>query len=168
MSIGYLDVKVSATKLEKLKQDQDQAKPLEKFGRFKAWLHYANLKSWQSQGHHFHYLTEVSNNHKKIICTCGLFLETVEQPNSDQEVNEVGRILNEFKLDQIQNVKGHRSLTNFKTPVCALIVDFIWRENQGDYLWTAFCQECGEFLNEASHSNANSFTTRHNAKCLVK
>ena len=52
-TISYQNVAVSEAKLEKLKDEQDKAEGMHKYGRFKAWLHYANLQSWQRQGHHF-------------------------------------------------------------------------------------------------------------------
>ena len=67
MSIGYKKVQVSKEKLSRLKLEMDNAPRSQKYGRFKAWLHFANLDMWQAQGHHFHYLTEVGN-------------EVVEQP----------------------------------------------------------------------------------------
>jgi hypothetical protein len=168
MAIGYTEVKVTSKKLNKLKVDQDLAKPAEKYGRFKAWLHYANLDSWQKQGHHFHYLTAVEGFIQRLICTCGVFVEDFENTNFDQISNEVAKKIGPHLLDRVQTVKGHRNLSNFKTPTCALIVDYVWKEKIGEYLWTAFCQECGELLTEVSNATAKSFTALHDTKCLVK
>ena len=46
----YKDVRVSERLLDRLKKEQDEAEGMAKYGRFKTWLHYANLKSWQEQG----------------------------------------------------------------------------------------------------------------------
>ena len=75
MAIGYKDVQVPKKKLEKLKRELDLATGPRKYGRYKAWLHYANLDMWQKQGHHFHYITEVSDGRRYLICTCGLYME---------------------------------------------------------------------------------------------
>ncbi len=81
-SIGYLEVKVPKEKLLKLKEEMDRANPASKYGRYKAWLHYANLESAQESGMHFRYLTQsglgVAN---KFICTCGLYVEEGEEDN---------------------------------------------------------------------------------------
>ena len=69
MAIGYQDVRVSKAKLERLERERDLAKGPEKYGRYKAWLHFANLDMWQKQGHHFHYLTDVSDGKRKLLCT---------------------------------------------------------------------------------------------------
>ena len=52
----YSKVFVSDELLERLQREQDEAEGMAKYGRFKTWLHYANLKSWQDQGWHFNYL----------------------------------------------------------------------------------------------------------------
>jgi hypothetical protein len=79
-TISYKKVVVTEAKLEKLKDEQEKAEGMHKYGRFKAWLHYANLQSWQGQGHHFRYLSGVNSE----FCTCGLVLH--ENGTSDQEI----------------------------------------------------------------------------------
>ena len=71
MAIGYQDVRVSKAKLERLEKVMDLAKGPKKYGPYKAWLHFANLDMWQKQGHHFHYLTGVSDRERKVLCTWG-------------------------------------------------------------------------------------------------
>ena len=43
----YIDVSVSAQLLQDLHSKMDGEVGMAKYGRFKAWLHYANLNSWQ-------------------------------------------------------------------------------------------------------------------------
>ncbi len=167
MSIGYIDVHVPKEKLKRLKLDMDKAPTSQKYGRYKAWLHYANLDMWQSQGHHFHYLTEVGEV-KRYICTCGFYL--VENYKSELKTIDASTLLtlSRLSLDRIQAIKGHRSLEDFKTLTCALIVDFVWKSEVGDYLWTAYCQECGELVIEQRNELVKSFVNAHNAKCMVQ
>ena len=73
----------------------------------------------------------------------------------------------ELLLDRVQAVKGHRSLDDFTARTCALIVNFVWKEELKEYLWTAYCQECGEFVIERSNLEARGFVSLHNAHCLV-
>ena len=144
MSIGYLEVKVPKEKLLKLKEDMDRANPSSKYGRYKAWLHYANLESAQARGMHFRYLTQsgllVAD---KFICTCGLYIEEGEDlPNLyiTEEIQEKSR---ELLLDPLQKVRGHRDLGDFKSASCALIVGSRYIQSKSCYLYSAYCQECG-------------------------
>ena len=167
MSIGYQDVKVSKSEIERLKLEMDREKGPRKFGKYKAWLHFANLEMWQKQGHHFHYLTEVSDGRRKLICTCGLFMEEADS-SSDQAISaELALKVGELLLDRVQALKGHRSLDDFTARTCALIVNFVWREELKQYFWTAYCQTCGEFVIERNHLEARGFVSLHNANCLV-
>jgi hypothetical protein len=167
MSIGYMDVRVPKEKLAKLKYEMDSASGPRKYGRYKAWLHFANLKMWQGQGHHFRYLTEVGDK-RKLICTCGLYLVEGVLPESNTVSQSVRFKLLELSLDPIQTIKGHRSLNDFVSDTCALIVDYKWIEGTSDYLWTAICQECGEVLVEVRNEVAKGFVETHNRKCLVR
>jgi hypothetical protein len=167
MSIGYQSVQVSPATLLELKQEMDSAQGEKKYYRFKGWLHYANLDRWQRQGHHFHYLTDCSDGGKKLLCTCGLF---IEEPLED-EVSISQRIkskLSDFNLDLVQMARGHRSLDDFSSSTAALIFNFIWDSKIGDYLWSSYCQICGEVLVEKSNDVAKAFTQSHNASCLEK
>ena len=163
-TISYKNVVVTEAKLEKLKDEQDKAEGMHKYGRFKAWLHYANLQSWQRQGHHFRYLSGV----KSEFCTCGLALH--ESGSSDQEIAVVISKAVEDKLDflnleQIQKVRGHVGLPSLKGETVALIVDYIYREELNYYLWTAICQQCGEYVVGVSDTDADSFVKSHNTIC---
>jgi len=74
----------------------------------------------------------------------------------------------ELLLDRLQTVKGHRSLDDFKTPTCALIVDYVWKSEIDDYLWAAYCQECGALVVEQRNELAKGFVDAHNKKCQVR
>ena len=163
-TISYKNVVVTEAKLEKLKDEQDKAEGMHKYGRFKAWLHYANLKSWQGQGHHFRYLSGVNSE----FCTCGLALH--ENGTADQEIAVVISKAVEDKLDllnleQIQKVRGHVGLPSLKGETMALIVDYIYREELNYYLWTAICQQCGEYVVGVRYIDADSFVKSHNTIC---
>jgi len=167
MAIGYQNVKVSKSKVERLRLEMDREKGPRKFGRYKAWLHYANLEMWQKQGHHFQYLTEVSKEKRKLICTCGLFMEEADSTTEQAISTELALRVGELLLDRVQALKGHRSLDDFTAKTYALIVNFVWKEELKQYLWTAYCQECGEFVIERNNLEARGFVSLHNANCLV-
>ena len=163
-TISYKKVVVTEAKLEKLKDEQEKAEGMHKYGRFKAWLHYANLQSWQGQGHHFRYLSGVNSE----FCTCGLVLH--ENGTSDQEIavvisKSVQDKLDGLNLEQIQKVRGHVGLPSLKGETVALIVDYIYREELNYYLWTAICQQCGEYKVEIRDTDADSFVKSHNKIC---
>ena len=163
-TISYQNVVVTEEKLEKLKDEQDKAEGMHKYGRFKAWLHYANLQSWQRQGHHFRYLS----GQNAEFCTCGLALH--ESGSSNQEIAVVISKIVEDKLDflnleEIQKIRGHVGLPSLKGETVALIVDYIYREDLNDYLWTVICQQCGEYQVEQVNMDAYSFVETHNKIC---
>lgn len=166
MSIGYQEVQVPAKTLVELKAAMDSAEGMKKYGRFKAWLHYANLDRWQKQGHHFHYLTDVSENSRKLLCTCGLFVEG-EIDDAFTIPDSMAFKLSEFLLDRVQTARGHRDLEDFSSPICSLIIDYKWEKSIGDYLWTAYCQECGAVVVEVRNEVAKKFVKAHNSECLV-
>jgi len=163
-TISYKKVVVTEAKLEKLKDEQNKVEGMHKYARFKAWLHYANLQSWQGQGHHFHYLSGDNADH----CTCGLVLH--ENGSSDEEIavvisKSVQDKLDGLNLEQIQKVRGHVGLPSLKGETVALIVDYIYREELDYYLWTAICQQCGEYVVGVRDTEADSFVKSHNSIC---
>ena len=166
MSIGYKDTSVSAELLAECQEEKQQATGWGKYAKFKVWLHYANLDRWQRQGHHFHYLTDVSDKKKKLICTCGLYLNEGDEIKAEVIDSSIALKAGDLELDQVQITKGHRSLDDFKSKTCALLVNYVWRAEIGDYLWTAFCQECGEIVVELRNEEAKAFVTTHNKKHL--
>ena len=166
MSIGYQEVQVSAETLVELKGAMDSAEGMKKNGSFKAWLYYSNLYRWQKQGHHFHYLTDFDQKSRKLLCTCGLSLKgEIEEKFTIPD--SIAFKLSEFLLDRVQTAKGHRGLENFRSPICSLIIDYKWERSIWDYLWTAYCQECGAIVAEVRNEVAKKFVKAHNSECLV-
>ena len=163
-TISYENVVVTEAELRRLKAAQNAAPIEQKYGRFKAWLHYANLKRWQKQGHHFHYLSGDNAEY----CTCGLVLH--EHGTFDQEIavvisQNVENKLDGIELEQIQMVRGHVGLPSLKGETVALIIDFIYREDLNAYLWTVICQQCGDYQVEVKNMDAKSFVKTHNRIC---
>ena len=152
----YSKVEVSERLLDRLKKEQDQAVGMARYGRFKAWLHYANLKSWQEQGWHFNYLD--SGNELIHICTCGLSVHI------DDEPEVVG--LDVLKLDPVQSARGHRNLASLKGTCVAFIYDFKFMEDKGVYFYTALCQACCSFTELLPGNEADAFVDRHNKACM--
>jgi len=163
-TISYQNVVVTEAKLEKLKDEQEKAEGMHKYGRFKAWLHYANLQSWQRQGHHFRYLSGQNTE----FCTCGLALH--ENGTVDQELavvisKTVQDKLDGLNLEQIQKVRGHVGLPKLEGKTVALVMDYIYREDLNDYLWTVICQQCGDYQVEIRDTDADLFVKSHNKIC---
>jgi hypothetical protein len=163
-TITYQDVAVTEEKLRRLKAEQNAAPEQAKYGRFKAWLHYANLKRWQKQGHHFHYLSSPNQKH----CTCGLVVNTQEVQNgalAEFVDPQIVQKLDGISLDDVQKVIGHKNLPSLRGDAIALIVDFEYQESFKTYLWTVICQRCGEFLVLVANADAQSFVKTHNKIC---
>ena len=163
-TISYEDVSVTQVQLRELKAAQHSAPAMQKYGKFKVWLHYANLKRWQKQGHHFHYLSGENADH----CTCGLVLH--ENGTSDQEIavvisKNVQKKLDGIELEQIQMVRGHVGLPSLKGETVALIINFNYNDELNDYLWTVICQQCGDYQVEIKNMDAKSFVKTHNKIC---
>ena len=150
----YVDVSVADELLARLKREQSAAIAMEKYGRFKAWLRYANLKSWQGQKWHWGY---VNNAGKEWHCTCGLVVAM-------DAVAEVGGLA-QLELDAAHRGRGHRSLPDFGEVVVAFIYDYKWMEELGVYYYDAFCQVCGDYLLERPGKEADMFAEIHNISC---
>ena len=163
-TISAGNVVVTEAHLQKLKAAQDAAPNEAKYFKFKAWLHFANLKRSQQQGHHFHYISEDNSSR----CTCGLSLN--KNGNEDEEIavlisREVAAKLDGLELDAIQLVRNHKNLPSLRGISVALIVGFIWREELNSHLWTAICQQCGDREVEVTNAAAQAFVKDHNKKC---
>jgi hypothetical protein len=152
----YANVKVSERLLDRLKKEQDEAEGMARYGRFKAWLHYANLKRWQEQGWHFNYLD--SGSELKSYCTCGLTV------GIDDEPEVVG--LDVLKLDIVQSALGHRNLPWLKGVCVAFIYDFKLMEEKNTYYYKAMCQQCRCYTELLPSSEADAFVDRHNQACM--
>ncbi len=150
------DVSVAAELLVELKQKQNDAPggAMEKYGRFKNWLRYANLKSWQEQKWHWGYVNYCGQEWR---CTCGLVIPMGAK-------HEVGGLA-QLELDAAHRARGHRSLPDFGESVVAFIYDYKWMEERGVYYFDAFCQVCGDYVLERPGQVAEMFSNIHNISC---
>ena len=151
----YADVYVSERLLARLKKEQNEAVGMARYGRFKNWLHYANLKRWQDQGWHFNY---VNYNGLKNHCTCGLTVHVDDEP----EVKG----FEDLDLDPVQSARGHRNLPSLAGLCVAFIYNFKYMEEKGTYWYTALCQECGSHTELLPGKDADAFVDGHNQRCL--
>jgi hypothetical protein len=150
----YVDVSVADELLTRLKREQSAAVAMEKYGRFKSWLRYANLKSWQGQKWHWGY---VDYSGKEWHCTCGL----VVAMDAKAEVGGLAHL----DLDAAHRARGHRSLPDFGEVVVAFIYGYKWMEELGVYYFDAFCQVCGDYVLERPGRQADMFADIHNISC---
>jgi hypothetical protein len=163
-TVTYADVLVTAEYLKQLKAQIKAADVRAKYGLFRSSLFYGNLRRWQRQGWHCEYMVGPGTTH----CTCGLVLN--ENGTADQEIavvisKSVQHKLDGIDLEQIHQVRGHIGLPTLKGETVALIVDFIYKEEVREYLWTVICQECGSFETEVKNSDAKFFVKTHNKGC---
>lgn len=156
----YVNTHVDPDYLDKLKREMADENSPKKYGKYKAWLHYANLKSWQEQGWHWAYL---NNSGKEMHCTCGLVIEIGSKSDLSKKVQ---RKLNDFELDQVQSMKGHRNLPTLKGPTCALIINFYPVYEERNYLWDVICQGCADTSSQLNEESAKEFVLFHNKKCF--
>lgn len=163
-TITYEDVTVTDSQLRMLKKAQKDAQGMVAYGRFKAWLHYANLQSWQQQGHHFQYLS----GDNSVYCTCGLTLHENGRADEEVAVKVSEKVESRFvglRLDQIHLARGHRNLPSLQGITVALTVDFIWDEEREIHLWDSICQQCGEVQVKTELAYAKAFVESHNYSC---
>ena len=155
----YVNKKVDLPDLDKLKREMDDENSPEKYGKYKAWLHYANLKSWQEQGWHWAYL---NNAGKEMHCTCGLVIEIGAKSDLNKKVLKK---LVDVELDHVQTMSGHRKLPDLTGTTCALMINFhpVFEENL--YLWDVICQRCGSIKLKTSELVAKDFINFHNKRC---
>jgi len=163
-TVTYEDVLVTAEYLKQIRTEIKAADVRAKYGLFRTSLFYGNLRRWQRQGWHCEYENGPGTTH----CTCGLVLN--EKGTSDQEIavvisKNVQHKLDGIELEQIHLVRGHKLLPSLKGETVALIVGFIYKEEVNDYLWTAICQQCGDYQVEVKNADAKSFVKTHNRIC---
>ena len=152
----YIDVSVAPELLIELKQKQNDTPggTMEKYGRFKNWLRYANLKGWQDQKWHWGYVNYAG---REWHCTCGLVIPM-------DAAAEVGGLAH-LDLDAAHRARGHRSLPDFSEVVVAFIYDYKWMGELGVYYYDAFCQVCGDYVLERPGRQADMFADIHNISC---
>jgi len=164
VSIGYDDVQVTEAELEELRQLK-KAEGWGAYAQFKTRLYYGNLRRRQLQGLHEILKVHSSNGARTIHCICGLYFQDLDSGEAEIISREVQNKTEELQLDEIQQVRGHRSLEDFKSITVALLVNFFWEPKIGDYLWTSFCQECGESIKLVINSEAKAFVANHDQSC---
>lgn len=159
-TFSYVDNEASQARLEELRIEFESATADQKYNRYRAWLHYANLERWRNQGHHFFYLTMYSASNEKLVCTCGLAVMESDFPKLPQISKETRKTLSELELDCLQILKGHRDFET-KEPVSAIIVKY-FVVGEDSYKWACFCQSCGLFESPTTNKAAKKFCKRHN------
>ena len=150
----YRDNKVEEAEVKVLRQELEDAPVERKIGRWGAYRHSAQLRREQNQGYHWHYLSSSG----VMVCTCGLEV-------SKDEVLELHHPEVNLKLQPLQMVAGHRNLPSCEGVTVALIVNFRFDWEIGDYLWTAYCQVCGKSVVEIRNDEAKAFVEGHNQSC---
>ena len=163
-TVTYEDVLVTAEYLKQLKAEIKAADVRAKYGLFRSCLFYGNLRRWQRQGWHCEYVNGPGTTH----CTCGLVLN--ESGTAEQEVavvipEDIKRKFDGIDLELIHQVMGHKGLPSLKDEAVALIVNYVYKEDISDYLWTAICQQCGDYQVEVNNADAKSFVKSHNKIC---
>ena len=151
----YVDTYVDPAYLASLKKAMDDEHSPKKYGKFKAWLHYANLQRWQNQGWHYAYL---NYNGKELHCTCGLAVELNSKSDINIYIQEKWAPLN---LDLVQLQTGHRNLPSLKGQTSAILVNFNWIERGDFYTWDGVCQDCGQVSKEMKLWNIKNFYLEH-------
>jgi len=161
----YTNSEATPERLKSLRKNFEDATGEAKYYKWKAWLHFANLDLWRSQGHHFRYLSDYSKGEPKDICTCGLTVSVQGDHRLLRVPTNVSRKVEYLALEPMQLLEGHRDFSK-KIPVCALIVDLEWTGNGSKYLWTAYCQVCGDVAYKVGPSIARKFVRTHNQEHL--
>ena len=162
--IGYDDVTVTQEQLDDLKAQQNAAEGMQKYYKFKAWFHFANLQRWQEQGHHYHYLSGPFS----VNCTCGLTIFTDGRQFGIRGLrisDQIAEKLEHLNLSKVQMYRGHRDLPEMARETIAITVDYIEDEGSVEFLWTVICQGCGDHVSEANGAAAGAFEYLHNNSC---
>ena len=163
-TVTYEDVLVTAEYLKQLRAEIKAADVRAKYGLFRSSLFYGNLRRWQRQGWHCVYTNGPGTTH----CTCGLVLNENGTPDQEMAVvmsKNVQQKLDGIELEDIHLTRGHLGLPSLKGETVALIVDFIYKEEVAEYLWTAICQQCGDYEVEVKNADVKSFVKTHNRIC---
>ncbi len=164
MFITYCDVDVSSDLLARLRREMDEAKKEQKYNKYRPWLYYANLDRWQRQGFHSFYIEGPNGS----CCTCGLVVgsEATEGAVPATLVDQhVANSLAHLNLDPGYFVQGHVNLPSLRGKTVALVVDYKWHEDLGEYLWDVICQKCAGCELQISQADARAFVKSHNARC---
>lgn len=155
----YVDTSVTKEKLEQLKIAQNNEKTPNAYYKFKTWLHYANLKSWQGQGWHFAYL---NYSGEEMRCTCGLAIPITQK--YDLKLTVLRKLI-DLQLDLVQLSAGHRQLPSFNGAVNAFIHNYTYIGGKALYVYHCLCQNCGESIENQSSKEAITWCKFHNQVC---
>lgn len=71
----------------------------------------------------------------------------------------------QLNLDLVQSTCGHRNLPSLEGACVAFIYDFKFMEEEDTFLYTALCQECGEFTELLPGKAAVAFVDEYNEGC---
>ena len=165
MAIYYKNVQVTEEYIQELHLEK-KVEGWGAFAQFKTRLYYGNLRRRQLQGLHEIVMQGYSNTGaREFHCICGMYFQDSDLVETDVIPQEVQIKTQDLKIDEIQRVRGHRSLEDFKSITVAILVNFLWEPKIGDYLWIAFCQECGESIKLVINSKAKAFVATHNQSC---
>jgi len=151
----YDDNKVTNAEVASLKRRVSSAPREAKLGRWYAARHSSSLQRDQNSGYHWQYLKGEGNLH----CTCGLViygdeLLPLHYPNAD------------LNLHPLPLIAGHRNLPSCEGETVALIVRYTPIDKVGNWVWTAFCQVCGDHVKDVPLADAKEFVSGHNQSCV--
>ena len=97
-------------------------------------------------------------------CTCGLAVPINNRSDLKPEVSKKLEVLN---LDLVQKSKGHRQLPTFEGQVDAFIYDYTYVGGLAMYNYHCLCQQCGEYVQGQSSSDAITWCKFHNLVCTT-
>ncbi len=157
MTREYDDNKVTPGEVESKRKAVSRAPREKKLGKFYAYRSTGALERDQAAGYHWGYLT----GEGKVYCTCGLILDS----NDNETILEMAYPSLPLRVGPIVFVKGHRKLPSQEELATALIVGLSLINHGSGYIASAFCQGCGEVIQEAPHATARKFVEAHEASC---
>jgi hypothetical protein len=160
MTREYDDNKVTPGEVESKCKAVSRAPREKKLGKFYAYRSAGALERDQAAGYHWGYLT----GEGKVYCTCGLILDS----NDNETILEMAYPSIDLEVSPIVFVRGHRKLPVQDGPTIALIVKLLLINQGSTYVATAFCQGCGDVLEEQALSVAQEFVSNHDSSCAKK
>lgn len=130
-------------------------------GKFYATRADAALKRDRAAGYHWGYLS----GEGKVICTCGLVVNSNDKAGSKEVVRTKFDSKFEYEFEPVAYVRGHRNLPSCRGAATALIVEH-WYEDRGrNQDASAYCQGCGDVSMRVELTEAKGFVTEHNESC---
>jgi len=160
MTREYDDNKVTTGEVESKRKAVSRAPREKKLGKFYAYRSAGALERDQAAGYHWGYLT----GEGKVYCTCGLILDS----NDNETILEMAYPSINLEVGPIVFVRGHRKLPAQDAMATALIVKLSLINQGSTYVATAFCQGCGDVVEEKPLSVAQEFVSNHDSSCAKK